>query len=122
MPERTRDETRTAAPGLIKNRWVAAVVTLLIGLGLGTTVGNQVLGTAGIPASCVRAIQRADTALATGRSVADQGKAALAAVKGLQLGEAADLLGNAKDQAFTFVRQAKRFNVSRKTCKKDRSG
>jgi len=130
MPERADRAEKTEKPekagqgttsGLIKNRWVAGIVSLLIGLGLGTTLGNQVLDTAGIPASCVRAIQRADTALATGKSVADDGRAALDAVKGLRLGEAADLLGNAKDQAVEFFGQAKKFNTSRKRCKDDRS-
>jgi hypothetical protein len=116
------DTNKTAtASGLIKNKWVASAVSLLIGLGLGTTLGNQVLDTAGVPASCVRAIQRADTAIATGKSVADDGKAALDAVKGLRLGEAGDLLGQAKDSAARLVRQAGRFNVSRQTCAADRT-
>jgi hypothetical protein len=106
--------------GLIKNRWVATAVSLLIGLGLGTTLGRNVLDTAGVPASCVRAIQRADTALATGNAVADNGKAALDAVKGLRLGEAGDLLGEVKNDATRFFGQAKRFNVSRARCKADR--
>ena len=114
------DDTEKTASGLIKNKWVASAVSLLIGLGLGTTLGNQVLASAGVPASCVRAIQRADAAIATGQSVADDGKAAFDAVKGLRFGEAADLLGEAKDNASQLVRQAQKFNVSRKTCSADR--
>ena len=108
------------AAGLIKNKWVASIVSLLVGIGLGTTLGNQVLDSAGIPASCVRTIQRADTAIATGQSVADDGKAALAAVKDLRIGDAADLLGQAKDDAGNLINQAKKFNVSRKNCNEDR--
>ncbi len=108
------------ASSLIKNKWVASIVSLLIGLGLGTTLGNQVLDSAGVPASCVRAIQRADTALATGQSVANNGKAALDAAKSLQFGQVADLLGDAKRDAALLVDQVKRFNSSRKECKADR--
>jgi hypothetical protein len=68
----------------------------------------------------VRAIQRADTALATGNSVADNASAALDAVKGLHINEAGDLLGNVKDDTVRFFDQAKRFNASRKHCKADR--
>lgn len=110
----------TSASGLIKNRWVASAVSLLVGLGLGTTLGNQVLDTAGVPASCVRAIQRADAAIATGQSVADDGKAALDAVKGLRIGEAGDLLGQAKDSASRLLHQTQKFNVARKNCSADR--
>ncbi|MCJ7670999.1 MAG: hypothetical protein MUP67_03000 [Acidimicrobiia bacterium] len=112
--------SKTVPSGLIKNRWVATAVSLLIGIGLGTTVGRSVLDTAGVPASCVKTIQRADTALATGTAVADNGKAALAAVKGLRIGEAGDLLGQVKDDAARFVTQAKRFNTLRQQCKADR--
>jgi hypothetical protein len=105
---------------LIKNKWVASAISLLVGLGLGTTLGNQVLDTAGVPASCVRAIQRADTALATGQAAADNGRAAFAAVKELRFGDAADLLGDAKKDAALLFDQAKRFNSSRKECKTDR--
>jgi hypothetical protein len=114
------DKKAASASGFIKNKWVAAAVSLLVGLGLGTTLGNQVLDTAGIPASCVRALQRADTAIATGRSVADDGSAALDAVKGLRIGEAGDLLIQAKDGAVLLVRQASRFNTSRQRCSADR--
>jgi hypothetical protein len=105
---------------MIKNRWVATAVSLLIGIGLGTTFGKSVLDTAGIPASCVKTIQRADAALATGTAVADNSKAALAAVKGLRIGEAGDLLGQVKDDAGRFFDQAKRFNTLRQQCKADR--
>jgi len=108
------------ASGLIKNRWVASIVSLLVGLGLGTTLGNQVLDSAGVPASCVRAIQRADTALATGQAIAADGKAALSAVKDLRFGDAGDLLSDARREAGLLVDQVKRFNSSRKECKTDR--
>jgi hypothetical protein len=111
---------KQATSGLIKNRWVATAVSLLVGLGIGTTLGRSVLDTAGVPASCVRTIQRADDALATGSAVANNGRAALDAVKGLHLGEASDLLGQAKDDAVHFFDQAKRFNASRKRCNTDR--
>ena len=119
-PSTKEPSTKTAPAGLIKNRWVATAVSLLIGIGLGTTFGKSVLDTAGIPPSCVRAIQRADTALATGNSVADNASAALDAVKSLRIGEAGDLLGNVKDDTVRFFDQAKRFNVSRKHCRADR--
>jgi hypothetical protein len=118
--EKARASSTEKAAGLIKNKWVASIVSLLVGLGLGTTLGNQVLDSAGIPASCVRAIQRADTAIATGQSVADDGKAALAAVKDLKIGRAADLLGDARDSAAKLLDQAKKFNTSRKNCDEDR--
>jgi len=116
---KAKDERSTS--GLIKNRWVASIVSLLIGIGLGTTVGKQVLNTAGVPPSCVRTIQRADRALGTGSAVADDGRAALDAVKGLHFGEAADLLGSAKNNATKFFHQVGKFNTSRKNCKKDRA-
>jgi hypothetical protein len=111
---------KQATSGLIKNRWVATAVSLLVGLGIGTTFGRSVLDTAGVPPSCVRTIQRADEALATGSAVADNGRAALDAVKGLRLGEASDLLGQAKDDTVRFFNQAKHFNQSRKRCNTDR--
>ena len=120
MPEKETSKDSPATTGFIKNRWVASIVSLLVGLGLGTTIGNQVLDTAGIPASCVRTIQRADTALATGKSVANDGRAALDAIRSLSFGEAADLLGNAKDNAVQFVGQIKDFNRSREKCESDR--
>jgi hypothetical protein len=119
MSEKGASSTEKAA-GLVKNKWVASIVSLLVGLGLGTTLGNQVLDTAGIPASCVRTIQRADTAIATGRSVADDGKAALTAVKDLRIGDAADLLNEARDKAGELITQAQKFNTSRKNCAEDR--
>lgn len=118
--EKSATSSTEKAAGLIKNKWVSSIVSLLVGLGLGTTVGNQVLDTAGVPASCVRTIQRADVAIATGQSVADDGKAALAAVKDLRISDAADLLGEAKDSAGQLVNQVKKFNVSRKNCNEDR--
>jgi len=122
MAESGANETTASKrpSGLIKNKWVASIVSLVVGLGLGTGLGREVLDTAGIPASCVRALQRADTAVSTGQAIGDRGKAALEAVKALHIGEAGDLLGQAKDEAFRLVRQAKKFNVSRKSCDADR--
>ncbi|MCJ7437067.1 MAG: hypothetical protein MUP97_04805 [Acidimicrobiia bacterium] len=112
--------TKAASSGLIKNRWVATVLSLLIGIGVGTTFGKSVLDTAGVPASCVKTIQRADVALATGTAVTDNASAALDAIKGLQVGAAGDLLGQAKANTVRFFDQAKRFNTLRKQCKADR--
>lgn len=105
---------------VIKSKWLASIVSLLVGIGLGTTFGNQVLDSAGVPASCVRTIQRADSALATGQAVAQNGTDALDAAKALRFGEVADLLGEAKQEAALLVDQVKRFNSSRKECKADR--
>ena len=112
--------TKAVPTGLIKNRWVATAVSLLIGIGVGTTFGKSVLDTAGIPASCVKTIQRADAALATGSAVADNGSAALDAVKGLRIGEAGKLLGQVKDDTVRFFAQAKKFNALRERCQADR--
>jgi len=117
---KAESSTMTVPSGLIKNRWVAAAVSLLIGIGVGTTFGNSVLDTAGIPASCVKTIQRADAALATGRAVTNNASAALDAVKGLHIGEAGDLLGQVKDDTVRFFAQAKRFNALREQCQADR--
>lgn len=121
MAEQSKAKDERSPSGLIKNRWVASLVSLLIGLGLGTTVGKQVLDTAGVPASCVRTIQRADRALGTGTAVANDGRAALDAVKGLHFGEAGDLLGRARKNASSFFHQVGKFNTSRKSCKEDRA-
>jgi len=130
MPERaapkskntsnTESSTKTSASGLIKNRWVATAVSLLIGIGVGTTFGQSVLDTAGIPASCVKTIRRADAALATGKAVTNNASAALDAVKGLHIGEAGDLLGQVKDDTVRFFAQAKRFRALQKQCQTDR--
>gem|GEM_PF-4326896 len=61
-------------------------------------------------ASCLKTIRRADAPLATGTAVADNGRAALDAVKGLRVGEAGDLFG-----------QAKRFSTLRTQCTDDRT-
>jgi hypothetical protein len=106
--------------GLLKKKWLSTLVSLIVGLGLGTTLGREVLDSAGIPASCVRTIQRADRAIDTGTEVADNGKAALAALKDVKVGEAVNLLGEAKDGANTLVELVQRFNAARKTCDADR--
>lgn len=121
MPDRAATAKAKKAPTtVIKNRWVASIVSLLLGLGLGTSVGREVLNTAGIPASCVRAIQRADHAVTTGKGIAADGKAALKAVTRLHFAEAGDVLGDAKDKAHRLATQASEFNKSRKKCRADR--
>ena len=118
MAERT---SRTKLPsGLLKNRWISGLVSLLVGLGLGTTLGREVLGAAGVPASCVRTIQRADTAIATGKTIADDGKRALDAVTALRLTAAGDLLVQVKDGAVQLLGEAQRFERARKHCNTDR--
>ena len=121
MAEKSTKATKTTKPtGLLKNKWLASLVSLIAGLGVGTTLGREVLDTAGIPASCVRALQRADTAISTGKSIGDNGKAALDAVTSLHIGDAGNLLSKAKDDALKLVDEAKHFNKSRKTCNNDR--
>ena len=107
---------------LLKNKkgWVASLLSLVVGLGLGTTLGREVLDTAGIPASCVRTIQRADRAIDAGTSIADDSKAALGAVTDLRFGEAGDLLSNIPGAASRLFKQAGKFNTSRKQCNRDR--
>lgn len=104
----------------IKNKWLTSIVSLLLGLGVGTTFGKSVLESAGIPASCVRTIQRADKAITTGKSVASNGKAALSALTALHPTDAVHLLGQAKDDAKTLIAQTKQFDKSRKRCNADR--
>jgi hypothetical protein len=106
--------------GLLKKGWVSALVSLIVGLGLGTTLGREVLESAGIPESCVRTIQRATRAMDTGTEVADDGKAALAALRDLEVGRAGDLLAEARDGADTLVGLVQRFNEARKACDTDR--
>ncbi len=107
---------------LLKNKkgWVASLVSLILGLGLGTTLGREVLDTAGIPASCVRTIQRAERAIDAGTSIADDSKAALNAVTDLRFGDAGDLLGGIPDNASRLFEQTGKFNKSRKQCNRDR--
>jgi phage shock protein A len=68
----------------------------------------------------VRTIQRADKAITTGKSVADNGKAALSALTALHVTDAGHLLGQAKDGAATLIAQTKQFDKSRKRCNADR--
>jgi len=115
------DRKRPALPsGLLKNKWISSIVSLVVGLGLGTTIGREILGAAGVPASCVRTIQRADAAIGAGKAVADDGRAALDAVTALRINEAGNLLVEAKDGAIRLVTEAKRFDRARKTCDDDR--
>ncbi len=108
-------------PGLLKNRWLSSLVSLVVGLALGTTVGRDILKSTGVPASCVHAIQRADRALKAGQAVADDGRAALDAVKGVHFTEVGDLLGRAKREAATLFDEAGRFNTARHRCDRDRT-
>ena len=106
--------------GLLRSKWVSTIASLIVGLGLGTTLGRELLDSAGIPASCVRTIQRAERAIDTGTSVANDGTAAFAAVKDLKITRAADLLRDAKDGASALVELVQRFNDARKVCDADR--
>lgn len=112
-------KSRRALPKVQKS-WVATLVSLAVGLGLGTTFGRSVLDSAGIPESCVRTITRAERAIDTGTSVADDGKAALRAVKGLRIGEAGTLLAEVKRNAARLIDEAGRFDAARKRCRADR--
>lgn len=105
---------------LSKNKWVSTILSLIVGLGLGTTFGREVLESAGIPESCVQALQRAERALDTGTAVADDGKAAFAAVKAVKIPEAVDLLRSAKSGADELVELVQRFNDARRSCNTDR--
>jgi len=58
--------------------------------------------------------------LRTGTVVAANGRGALDAAKGLRVGEAGDLFGQAKDAGVRFFDGAKRFNTMRTQCKDDR--
>ncbi len=106
--------------GLLRNKWLSSILSLIVGLALGTTFGRDLLDSAGIPASCIRTIQRADRAIETGTAVADDGNAAFAAVKDLRIGEASDLLRDAKAGAATLVELVQRFNEARVQCNTDR--
>lgn len=104
----------------VPKSWVATLVSLVVGLGVGTTFGRSILDSAGIPESCVRTISRADRAIDTGTSVADDGKAALQAVKDLRIGDAGDLLAEVKRNASRLLDEASRFDAARKRCQADR--
>ncbi len=115
-----KDSTSPIPAGLLKNKWLSSILSLIVGLGLGTTFGRDLLDSAGIPASCVRTIQRADRAIKTGTAVADDGKAAFAAVKDLRIAEASDLLREAKVGADALIELVQRFNDARTECDTDR--
>jgi hypothetical protein len=115
-----RSSSSIIPEGLLKKKWLSTIVSLLVGLGLGTTFGREVLDSAGIPASCVRTIQRADRAIETGTAVADDGKAAFQAVKDLEISTAADFLRDAKNGADALVELVQLFNEARTTCNADR--
>jgi hypothetical protein len=104
----------------VPKSWVATLVSLIVGIGVGTTFGRSILDSAGIPESCVRTISRAERAIDTGTSVADDGQAALQAVKDLRIGEAGDLLAEVKRNALLLIDQAGRFNTVRQRCQADR--
>ena len=106
--------------GLLKGKWLPALISLVVGLALGTSFGREILDSAGFPASCVRAIQRASKAIDSGKEVADNGKSALAAVKELRIGQAASFLSEARDRAVTLISQAQRFDDARRVCDADR--
>ena len=116
MPKNETNAAKRAVPKSL----VATIVSLVLGLGVGTTFGRSVLDSAGIPASCVRTISRAERAIDTGTAVAHDGRAALAAVKGLRLGEAGDLLSKVKQNATRLFDETQGFNTSRKRCDSDR--
>lgn len=123
MPEQ-RSNAGRARPHVQKS-WIATLVSLVVGLGLGTTFGRSLLDSAGIPESCVRTITRAERAIDAGTAVADDGRAALAAVRDLDIGEAGSLLADVKRNATILVNQAGRFDAARKRCeaeRDDRSG
>lgn len=118
MAEKSSSSQRRT-PNVPKS-WVATLVSLVVGLGIGTTFGRSILDSAGIPESCVRTISRAERAIDTGTSVADDGKAALQAVKDLRIGEAGDLLAEIKRNASRLLGEASQFNTARQRCQADR--
>lgn len=118
MAERSSG-VRRALPKVQKS-WIATLASLVVGLGLGTTVGRSLLDSAGIPESCVRTITRAERAIDTGTAVADDGKAALQAVKDLRIGEAGNLLAEVTRNATRLLDEAGRFDTARKRCQADR--
>lgn len=123
MPEQ-RSNAGRARPHVQKS-WIATLASLVVGLGLGMTFGRSLLDSAGIPESCVRTITRAERAIDAGTAVADDGRAALAAVRDLDIGEAGSLLADVKRNATILVNQAGRFDAARKRCeaeRDDRSG
>ena len=104
----------------MKKGLLPTIVSLLVGLGVGTTFGRSLLDSAGIPESCVRTIQRAERAIDTGTAVADDGRAALQAVKDLRIGDAGSLLADVKRNATRLLEEAGRFDKARKRCQADR--
>lgn len=118
MAEKKTSTKRTAST--VPKSWIATLASLVVGLGLGTTFGRSLLDSAGIPESCVRTISRAERAIDTGTAVADDGQAALQAVKDLRIGEAGSLLAEVKRNASRLLEQAGRFDTARKRCQADR--
>lgn len=114
-----RASSKRRMPNVPKS-WVATLVSLVVGLGVGTTFGRSILDSAGIPESCVRTISRAERAIDTGTSVADDGKAALQAVKDLRIGDAGNLLAEVKRNATRLLDEASRFDAARRRCQSDR--
>jgi hypothetical protein len=103
-----------------KKGLLPTILSLIVGLALGTALGREVLDTAGVPASCVRTIQHGDAAIEAGTAIADDGKAALNAVTELRFNQAGDLLGNIPDNAALLLERTRRFNKSRTQCNADR--
>ncbi len=117
MAEKAATGRRSTA---VKKGLLPTIVSLLVGLGVGTTFGRSLLDSAGIPESCVRTIQRAERAIDTGTAVADDGRAALQAVKDLRIGDAGNLLADVKRNATRLLEEAGRFDKARKRCQADR--
>jgi len=114
------DRGEASIQKIIKSKWGSGIVSLLIGLLLGTTVGGDLLDSAGVPKSCVHAIQRADRALDAGKQATSNGKAALAAAKGVRVRTAVDLLQEAVHDTQRLLQLTDRFNDARQRCDKDR--
>jgi hypothetical protein len=113
-------KTPTLPKGMLKSKWLSGLLSLIVGLLLGTTLGNDILQSAGVPKSCVRAIQRADRAINAGESVADNGKQALTAARDVRVRDAIDLLREAATQTERLFTLAARFEKSRQKCNEER--
>ena len=119
-PGRTTPTLPKIPKGLLKNKWFSGIASLVVGLLLGTTLGGNILESAGVPKSCVRAIQHADHALVAGKTAANDGKAALAAAKSVHVSEAVDNLRDAAKYARRLFDLAARFDAAHKRCNSDR--